>query len=143
MSSKELSHSSWGGVLEGICEALGAPPGTAISLKSLYGKWNEHQSTRVVMLLKAAGEEYTRGDSEEDWHAFRERIDDPRFHTTVIYAARQAIDAFDEAAIPYIAKVVAWHLAEEEPLTKRKTRWLLKLLAECDNRLLLTIRHNP
>lgn len=127
---------------QALCEAIGVPLMAIPVAKLMLNVWNNHQNARVLRLLKNVGQEFKLGDSEEDWEELKGRIDEPRMHATVIEAARHAIDAFDEAAIPYIARVVSWHMAsEEEPLTKRKMKWLLKLLAECDDSLLRAIKH--
>lgn len=108
--------------------------------KVVHRRWESHQNRRICKMLSNVGDELRYGDVDEEWEKFLARIDEPRIHATVVNAARAAIDSFDEAAIPYLARVVAWHASGNGPVT-RDTRWLLKLLSECDFELLETLKH--
>jgi len=102
-------------------------------------RYVEQQERRVQQMLSVLGEELAWGETTEAWDEFLERIDDEKIHAAVVDAARRAIDSFDEAPIPYIAKVVA--LFKAAGTVTIDDRRLIRLLAECDHHMIDTLKH--
>ena len=102
-------------------------------------KYREYEDERIKTMFAYVGEELNLGESTEAWDEFEKKIDDPQIHSAVVDAARKAVESFDEAPIPYIAKVVAMITAKGS--TSFDDRRLIRLLSDCDWQVIENLKH--